>query len=206
MALEVIAQKCVGKILRRKLRITQDSPLSYFSRFACSIFLTAIPYQTLLISSLTPGSETKFHTHKRALSMQSNHPWEPGSCQRQHNSYLAWNPKVNCWFPIYLSISMELRPIPEATFQHVIERHCRIHRSFPLFHVLSQTNPVNNPFPHSISPRFILILSTHLRLGLPSGLFFFAFPPIAYTLSSFLQFVLLPRPSHSHILDHCNYI
>jgi hypothetical protein len=25
--------------------------------------------------------------------------------------------------------------------------------------------------PHHISPRFVLILSTHLRLGLPSGLF-----------------------------------
>jgi len=36
---------------------------------------------------------------------------------------------------------------------------------------LSWVNPVQSIYPHPISWRSILILSTHLRLGLPSGLF-----------------------------------
>jgi hypothetical protein len=41
--------------------------------------------------------------------------------------------------------------------------HYHIHKSSPLVPLRSQTNPV-----HTISPRSILILSTHLHIGLPS--------------------------------------
>jgi hypothetical protein len=52
--------------------------------------------------------------------------------------------------------------------------HYRIHRNPLLVPVLSQTNPIT---PHNhISPRSILILFTHLRLALPSGIFPFGFP------------------------------
>jgi hypothetical protein len=45
--------------------------------------------------------------------------------------------------------------------------------------------------PHHPIPRYILILSTHLRLGLPSGLSLsLAFPPIIYTHSFSPPFVL----------------
>jgi hypothetical protein len=64
--------------------------------------------------------------------------------------------------------------------------HYRIHEGSPLVLTLSQTNRVNNP--HTLSPRSILILSTHLRLGLPSGSGFptnnqymFLFSPIRVT-------------------------
>ena len=41
---------------------------------------------------------------------------------------------------------------------------------------LSWANPIQSTYPHHTSWRSILILSTHLRLGLPSGLFPSGFP------------------------------
>jgi len=41
---------------------------------------------------------------------------------------------------------------------------------------LSWANPIQSTYPHPTSWRSILILSTHLRLGLPSGLFL---PPVS---------------------------
>ena len=54
---------------------------------------------------------------------------------------------------------------------------------------LSWTSPIQSIYPHSTSWRSILILSNHLRLGLPSGLFTSGFPTkILYTpLSSSIR-------------------
>ena len=41
---------------------------------------------------------------------------------------------------------------------------------------LSWASPIQSPYPHPTSWRSILILSTHLRIGLPSGLFPSGFP------------------------------
>jgi hypothetical protein len=59
--------------------------------------------------------------------------------------------------------------------------HYRVHKSPPPIPVVSQINPVHTT--HPISLRSILIVSTHLRLGLPSGLF-------PYGLPTTQQFVL----------------
>ena len=52
--------------------------------------------------------------------------------------------------------------------------HYRIHKFPPPAPILSQINPVHAP--HPTSWRSILILSSHLRLGLPSGFFLSGFP------------------------------
>jgi hypothetical protein len=49
------------------------------------------------------------------------------------------------------------------------------------------------------------MLSIHLHLGLPSGLFLSAFLPITYTRSSSPHSLYKPRPPHPPRLDNTNY-
>ena len=68
---------------------------------------------------------------------------------------------------------------------------------------LSWANSIQAPQPPPTSQRSILILSSHLRLGLPNGLFFLMFPhqnpvhtsPLPHTRH-------MPRPSHSSRFYH----
>jgi hypothetical protein len=75
--------------------------------------------------------------------------------------------------------------------------HYRVHKSPLLVHILTQINPIHT-FPSYL--RSILILSTYLRLGLPSGLFPSGFP------TNILYAFLLSRiratfPAHLILLD-----
>jgi hypothetical protein len=79
--------------------------------------------------------------------MQQSPSWEANRFSTsQEIPCILWNPKV----------------------------HCRIHKCPPPVPVSRQLDPVHNPT--STSWRSILILSSHLRVGLPSGLFPSVFP------------------------------
>ena len=91
--------------------------------------------------------------------------------------------------------------LPLLTLTHSLTPWCRVLlekltglqlvKKFPAFHgtrrfitaltsvrqlFLSWASPIQSIYPHHTSWRSILILSTHLRLGLPSGLFPSGFP------------------------------
>jgi hypothetical protein len=77
--------------------------------------------------------------------------------------------------------------------------HHSIHKSSPLVSILCQTNPVHNTPSYSpIPPRSMLILSTHLRLGLLSGLF-----PSVFIINTYVPRLLhqccMACPSHHHL-------
>ena len=84
-----------------------------------------------------------------------------------------------CREPLNITNSMEERPFWEADRSSATQEisrilwnpkvHHRIHNSPPYVPILSQIVPVCPP--HRKSRRSILILSSHLRLGLPSGSF-----------------------------------
>jgi hypothetical protein len=71
----------------------------------------------------------------------------------------------------------------------------RVHKNCPHVPILSQIYPAPTIPSHSISLRFILILSTHLRLGLASCLFPSDFP--SNTLYTFaFYFIRATCPAH----------
>jgi hypothetical protein len=81
--------------------------------------------------------------------------------------------------------------------------HRRVHKSPPLVPILSPINPVYTTQSYL---RSILILSTHLHLGLPSGLFPSGFPTnILYAFLFSPHSCYMPRPSYPPWLDHSNY-
>jgi hypothetical protein len=110
--------------------------------------------------------------------MELSPSWEAANCAAtQELPSILWNPKV----------------------------HYRVHKSPALIPILNQINPVHTIPSHPISLKSILILSTHLRLGLPSGSFLLAFPPISYIYSSSPHSCYMPCLSHPPWLDHSNY-
>jgi hypothetical protein len=69
---------------------------------------------------------------------------------------------------------------------------------------LSWARSIQSIPPHHIL-RSMLILSSHLRLGLPSSSFLLAFPPKFHMHSASPHSCYMPCPSHTPWLDHSNY-
>ena len=67
---------------------------------------------------------------------------------------------------------------------------------------LSWASPIHSIYPHPTSWRSFLILSTHLRLGIPSGLFPPVSPPRPYTPPLLSNTRHMPIPSHSSRFYH----
>jgi hypothetical protein len=62
----------------------------------------------------------------------------------------------------------------------------------------------SNPCPHPTAWRSILILSSHLCLGLPSGLFPLGFPTKTLYAPLLFSTFYMPRASHSSRFNHPN--
>jgi hypothetical protein len=99
------------------------------------------------------------------------------------------NRKITLWSWALLERPLDVRPLDSFPAFHGTWRfNTEFTRALRLF--LALARPIQSTSPHPTSPRSILILSTHLHLGLPRVSFPLAFPPIIYKRSSSPPFVL----------------
>ena len=105
-------------------------------------------------------------------------------CNKQHVIYKSITYLLTPWCRVLLEKLTGLQLVKKFPTFHGTRRFITILTS--VRHLsLSWANPIQSIYPHPTSWRSILILPTHLRLGLPSGLLPSGFPAkILYTLLS----------------------
>ena len=99
--------------------------------------------------------------------------------QNSHPNGIWWSKNYEIlltpWCRVLLEKLTGLQPVKKFPTFHGTRRFITALTS--VRHLsLSWANPIHSTYPHPTSWRSILILSTHLRLGLPSGLFPSGFP------------------------------
>ena len=125
---------------------------------------------------------------------------------------IAWSSYIY----IYIYITYLLTPWCRVLLEKLTG--VQLVKKFPAFHgtrrfittltsvrhlSLSWASPIQSIYPHPTSWRSILILSTHLRLGLLSGLFPSGFPTkTLYTPPLLTLTRHMPSPSHSSRFYH----
>ena len=130
-------------------------------------------------------------------------------------SYMHTQSIVECYWQCTVAISYYLlTPWCRVLLEQLTG--LQLVKKFPAFHgtekfineltsvrhlSLSWASPIQSMYPHPTSCRSILIISTHLRLGLPSGLFPSGFPTkTLYTLLTHTRH--MPSPSNSSSFYH----
>ena len=79
-----------------------------------------------------------------------------------------------------------------------LEVQCHIHKGCPIFPILSRIS--STPRIDTIYLKYILILCSHLRPGLPRGLFLVYFP-ITFWKHSYRSLILATCPALRNFLD-----
>ena len=126
---------------------------------------------TLAASEVKNSSVKALVAYLLTYSMVKSPTWEANwFAASQEIPRISWNPKV----------------------------HYRTHKRAPHVSILGQPNP--SIYPHPTSWKSILILSTHLCLGLPSGLVPSGFiTNTLYTPPRLTHTRHMPIPSHSFV-------
>jgi len=88
-----------------------------------------------------------------------------------HNTYVLIYLLLTPWSRVILKKLIGFQPVKKIPH---ISWNLKVHRCPPPIPILSQLNPVHTPTSHFL--KIILILSSHLCLGLPSRLFASGFP------------------------------
>ena len=160
--------------------------VQYRSFFSISLINT--PGIHRYVNLLPPRKE--LHTRKYTHLHYYDHTHENHNCYKlRYTSYQLW------------SLDKKLQTISHLILTYLLTPWCRVLlekltglqlvKKFPAFHgtrrfitaltsvrhlSISWANPIQSIYPHPTSWRSVLILSTHLRLCLPSGLFPSGFP------------------------------
>ena len=146
----------------------------------------------------------------RSTSSHDNEKFRTRSMEKQRNG-VWFSEDGDSFFFIFLLL-IEHAPLLTPWCRVLLEKltGLQLVKKFPAFHrtrrfittltsvrhlSLSSASPIQSIYPHPTSWRSILILSTHLRLGLPSGLLPSSFPTkTLYTPS--------PHPYTPHVQQH----
>jgi hypothetical protein len=132
---------------------------------------------------------------KRNIAARSHNHWCRGRAPL-HTYSMEQSPS---WKAIRFSASQE---IPRLLWKPKV--HCRFHNSPQLVPILTHINPVHAPPPFPTS-RSTFILSSHLRLGLPSGLFPSHWP-IQTLYAPLSRTCYMTSPTYSSWFDRPNNI